>query len=218
MERSAEKTVKALRQLERYNPDLVEIRFDGMKSSSSISKIRSATNCALIATNRSKKHGGGFVGPENRRIGTLMQAAQAAFDYVDLELETKDVGSNIRGLKRSGTRVIVSYHNATATPSAVKLGIILSREKRAGADICKIVTTANSYADNLRCLTFLNQHAGATRLVCFCMGKLGVASRVLSPLFGGHFTFASSGVGSETAAGQIPITIMRAIHKELGAT
>jgi 3-dehydroquinate dehydratase len=48
------------------------------------------------------------------------------------------------------------------------------------------------------------------------MGRLGIPSRVLSPIFGAYFTFASSSSGRETAAGQIPIDNLRALYKELG--
>jgi 3-dehydroquinate dehydratase len=48
------------------------------------------------------------------------------------------------------------------------------------------------------------------------MGELGRVSRLLSPLFGGFFTFASLELGSETAAGQMTIQEMRAAYELLG--
>lgn len=216
MESTLERTVKALRKLEHQNPDLVEIRFDAMKSTPSISEIRNATDRPLIATNRSRDQGGLFSGREEMRFKTLTQAAEGAFDYVDVELKTKDVTKKVRRLKQHGASVIVSYHDENATPEQQTLESILGREKRAGADICKIVGTAKSYADTLRCLTFVNRYARRTRLVCFSMGRLGMPSRVLSPIFGACFTFASSTSGRETAAGQIPIDHLRAVYRELG--
>jgi len=216
MESTVQRTANALRKLEHENPDFVEIRFDAMKSSSSISEIRDATDRPLIAANRSKGQGGLFSGTEEMRMKTLTRAAEDAFDYVDVELNTKDVTKTVRQFKQRGAGVIVSYHDKKGTPAEPALDFILQREKGAGGDICKIVGSAKNYADSLRCLTFVNRHARRTKLVCFSMGRLGIPSRVLSPLFGAYFTFASFRSGRETAPGQIPIDNLRALYKELG--
>ncbi len=204
MERTMQKTLRALNQLEKQDPDLLEIRFDLLKDTSSIAKIRRATDQPIIATNRRIGEGGFFSGREETRLQSLVQAAQVGFDYVDVELNTKNVSKFIDHLEKDGTRTIVSHHDHKTTPELSALESILKREKDVGADVCKIVTTAKSYEDNLRCLLFLNKHSKRTRLVCFAMGKLGIPSRVLSPIYGAYFTFASSGLGRETAAGQMP--------------
>jgi len=216
MESTVRRTTRALRKLEHEDPDFVEIRFDAMKSTRSISEIRDATDRPLIATYRSRGQSGLFSGTEEMRMKTLTQAAEDGFDYVDVELNVKDFTKTVRQLKQHGARVIVSYHDRNGTPPQRALESILEREKRAGGEICKIVGTAKNYADSLRCLTFVNEHARGTRLVCFCMGRLGIASRVLSPVFGAYFTFASPSSGRETASGQISIDKLRALYKELG--
>lgn len=218
MERTVKGAVRSLRLLERHDPDFVEIRFDSMKSSSSLSEIRDATERPLIATNRSKAEGGRFLGTEDGRLKTLMQAAQQGFDYVDIELRTKDVRTVIRDLKQCGARTIVSYHNKKITPTEATLESILASEKHSGADICKIVGAAKGYGDNPRCLRFVDKHARNTKLVCFCMGTLGIPSRVLSPILGAYFTFASFRAGRETASGQIPIDELQTLYKELGVS
>ena len=48
------------------------------------------------------------------------------------------------------------------------------------------------------------------------MGEHGKVSRLLSPLFGGFFTFASLEQGSETAPGQMSIKEMRSAYELLG--
>jgi len=211
-----QRTVRVLRQLDRDNPDLVEIRFDLMKTTSSIAEIREATDRPMIATNRRRDQGGLFPGTERTRMETLVRAAQGGFDYVDLELNTKNVTKLVRRLEQEGAKAIVSYHNGKTTPRLSALESVLERERSTGADVCKIVTTANSYADSLSCLVFVEKHARKTRLVCFAMGKQGIPSRILSPIFGAYFTLASSGAGRETAAGQIPVSSLRAFYKEFG--
>jgi len=216
MERNVGKVVRSLRLLERHDPDFIEIRLDAIRSPSSLSEIRTTTVRPLIATNRSKAQGGLFCGTERARLKMLMQAAREEFDYIDVELKTKDARTVVRQMKRHGAKVIVSYHSEKLTPTEEGLKSILVNEKRMGADVCKIVGTARSYSDNLRCLRFVDKYARRTKLVCFCMGKLGISSRVLSPILGGHFTFASFRTGRETATGQIPIDEMQTLYKELG--
>ena len=216
MERDVSRVVRSLRLLERHSPDFIEIRFDSMRSAPSVSDIRAATERPLIATNRRKAQGGLFQGTERARLQTLMEAAREEFDYVDLELETKDVRNTVRQIKRNGARVIISCHNGKYTPCEEALESILANEKHAGANVCKIVGTAKSYTDSLRCLRFVDKHARRTKLVCFSMGRLGIPSRILSPVLGGFFTFASFHTGQETAAGQIPIDELQTLYKELG--
>lgn len=216
MENSVSRVVRSLRLLERHDPDFIEIRFDSMKSPAGFSEIRSATERPLIATIRSKGQGGLFRGTEATSLEALTQAARDGFDYVDVELNTKDAHTKVHQLKQHGAKVIVSYHNTKLTPTDQALESILENEARAGADVCKIVSTARTYADNLRCLRFLEKHTKETKLVCFCMGKLGIPSRILSPILGCYFTFASLRSGRETASGQIPIDELRTLYKELG--
>jgi 3-dehydroquinate dehydratase type I len=52
-------------------------------------------------------------------------------------------------------------------------------------------------------------------LVCFCMGEKGKVSRLLSPMFGAYFTFASL-EGDSTAPGQMSIAEMRNAYALLG--
>lgn len=216
MEKNVKKAVRSVRLLDRHDPDLIEIRFDLMKSASSFSEIRDATERPLIATNRSRAQGGHFSGTQQNRLETLMSAAREGFDYVDIELTSKDDRGVIHKVRQDGAEVIISHHNSKLTPTESSLKAILEKERRAGADICKIVCTARSYRDSLRCLKFVEKHATETKLVCFCMGKHGISSRVLSPILGGYFTFASFRAGLETAPGQIPIDELRSLYKELG--
>jgi len=216
MERNVSRVVRTIRLLERHDPDFIEIRLDSMGSQSSLSEIRNATERPLIATNRSEGQGGLFRGTEETRLETLMQAAGEEFDYVDMELKKENIRETVRQVKRRGARVIVSYHNEKLTHGEQALESILLKEVRAGADVCKIVGTAKSYSDSLRCLRFVDKHARRVKLVCFCMGRQGIPSRILSPVFGGYFTFASIRQGRETAAGQISIGELQTLYKELG--
>jgi len=208
-----QRTLKVLEKLEQYDSDLFEIRLDLMRGISSLAAIRRSSNRPMIATIRRRDDGGFFHGTEAARLETLIQATKAGFDYIDVELKSQKVGESAKRFQDEGAKVIVSYHNAKTTPGTTVLESILKREKRAGADVCKIVTTARKPSDSLRCLAFVNKQARNARLVCFAMGRLGTPSRVLSPVFGAYFTFASSAVGQETASGQVPIGELRALYR-----
>jgi 3-dehydroquinate dehydratase type I len=218
MERNVQRTLSVLRRLEPHSPDLLEIRLDLMKDTAPIAQIRQGTDLPLIATNRRKSDGGSYNGPEQRRIDSLSRAAQHGFDFVDIELTAKNVRRLVARFEQEGARTIVSHHDANNTPQLRNLESTLKREKKAGAYMCKLVTTAKSYTDNLRCLEFLNKHARKSKVVCFAMGRFGMPSRVLSPLFGAYFTFASTEPGNETAPGQIPLSTLRRFYTELGAS
>jgi 3-dehydroquinate dehydratase type I len=110
----------------------------------------------------------------------------------------------------------VSFHDFAKTLSLSELNSVLEREIASGAGICKIVTTAKRIEDNLTVLNFTSAACSRAKVVCFAMGELGKVSRLLSPLFGGYFTFASLERGSETATGQMTIQEMKATYKLLG--
>ena len=74
------------------------------------------------------------------------------------------------------------------------------------------MTTAKKVEDNLPILNFISANSSKTKLVCFCMGEHGKISRLLSPIFGAYFTFASFDKNSETAAGQMSIEEMKSAY------
>jgi 3-dehydroquinate dehydratase-1 len=92
----------------------------------------------------------------------------------------------------------------------------LAREIANGADVCKVVTTAKSVNDNLAVLNFVSKACKSVRTVCFSMGERGRISRLMAPLFGSFFTFASLERGEETASGQLTIEEMKVVYEALG--
>jgi 3-dehydroquinate dehydratase/shikimate dehydrogenase len=74
-----------------------------------------------------------------------------------------------------------------------------------------VVTTALSFSDNEPVLQLAVDFSKA-RVVAFAMGRPGFTSRVLSPLFGGNFVYASIETGKESAPGQLTIWDYRKIY------
>jgi len=208
--------IDTIRRTRTLLPDLIEIRLDYMETPGDLGLIREATGVPLIATNRPSNQGGDSAGSEADRIAGLLQACESGFDYVDLEINTEAVGEIAKKVKSLGAKVIVSFHDFEATPEKELLEEILRDELSAGADICKIVGTSNTPGDNLTYLNLLRENAGV-EIVSFGMGEAGILSRVLSPLVGGAFTYASAETGRESAPGQLTISELREIYRIVGA-
>ena len=160
---------------------------------------------------------GFYAGTETERQQTLLNAAKNGFEYVDVDLSSPKHKETIDKLKQLGAKPIVSYHKFDGALSVCEMEKVLEQEIASGASVCKIVTTAKKIEDNLAVLNFVSAMSSKAKLVCFCMGEQGKVSRLLSPMFGAFFTFASLEQGSETAAGQMTIQEMRAAYDLLGA-
>lgn len=204
-----------IKKAEEQHVDFIEVRLDRIKELDKLSIIASHTEIPLIATNRTTSHGGKFSGSEAERRQTLLKAARSGFEYVDLELDMPELEGVIRTVRPTGAKTIISFHDFKTTPNIPTLRKILGEEKAKGADICKIVTMANTPMDNLIILNFLHESCKKFKVVCFAMGALGTPSRLLSPLFGGYFTIAALERGKETAPGQMTIQELKKIYEIL---
>jgi len=196
--------------------DFIEIRLDSLKKHKGLADIANCCNTPLIATNRSTKFQGKFLGNENERKKILLEAARNGFEYIDIELSISRLKEIVGKLRGMDVKPIISFHNFDETPSSSQLNEILRREIDSGADVCKIVTTAKLLEDNLTLLDFVSKASRNTKIVCFSMGELGKPSRLLSPVFGGFFTIATLETGRRTASGQLTIREMRTLYKALG--
>ena len=151
---------------------------------------------------------GRFSGGESERVALILEAAKQA-EYVDVGLEM-DSGS-VRGCLEAITcegkaEVILSMHSMRPLP---KEGIQkIARHDCGLGCIHKIVMPAESLADNLVALDACLSLKDLRRII-FCYGCNGAASRVLSPLFGSEWTYASLRRGKESAPGQLDIEAVR---------
>jgi len=205
--------LQLIEKAESAQADLVEVRLDRLEDClgnlEALRDVASYGKTPKIATDRVSRS-------EMEQRQLLLDAAKCGFEYIDAELSMSQLDALVKELKRLGAKAIVSYHKFDGFLSLPELNRVLEREIASGADICKIVATAEKIEDNLTVLNFISAVAGKTKLVCFCMGELGKISRLLSPLFGGFFTFAALERGSETAAGQMTIQEMKAAYAILG--
>ncbi len=166
-----------------------------------------------IACNRRVEEGGKWGGSESQRINELLSALELGAGIIDIELGTPGVEKVIKKIK-GRAECLLSYHDIKGTPASKKMKEMVERQISAGADICKVVVTAHSLADNLAVLQLIKEFP-QTKIIAFAMGAAGKISRVLCPLVGGYFTYASIEAGRESAEGQITVKDLRKIYRML---
>ena len=121
------------------------------------------------------------------------------------------VGDRLKLVKKRA-ECLLSCHDLMKTPSLDEMREIVKRQREAGADICKIITTAQAFEDNLTVLKLIGESPGV-RLISFAMGPMGTLSRILCPLAGGELTYASIEKGKESAPGQITVNELTGIYE-----
>ena len=192
--------------------DLFEVRIDLIGED--WQQVARQLNKPWIACNRTAAEGGKWAGNEARRIEKLLQATELGAEIVDIELSTRNLKNIVRLIKKS-SKCLLSFHDLEKTPPFDSLKEMVRKQSEAGADICKVVTTALCFEDNISLLQLIREFPD-TRLVSFAMGPLGGISRVLCPLVGGDFTYASIEKGKESAPGQITVQELFTIYEIIG--
>ncbi|MEW6035262.1 MAG: type I 3-dehydroquinate dehydratase [Candidatus Micrarchaeota archaeon] len=201
-EETAEGALRALKGLE-----LAEIRLDALAESEltpeNVRRIFSSPS-RLVATCRPGK-----LGVEKRKE-CLSHAIEAGAGYVDIEVEAPDSYKKelIEKAREKGCTAIVSYHDYKRTPPEAELLQIIQWCFDSGADIAKIACMVHGARDNARLLGLLDGKG----IIVIGMGAKGRVTRIIAPLLGSPFTYASAGKGKETAEGQMDkATLERAI-------
>jgi len=165
--------------------------------------------CIVLATCRRHQNHGKFNGSIEEQLAILSLAVKAGAHAVDIEIETAEVAQERLAAFRGRVQVIVSYHNFEATPP---MDTVVNRVMKVQADAYKLVTTARKPSDNLRVLAAakaMPKH----RVAVLAMGELGFPTRVLSPVFGGLFTYAAPMLAEGTAAGQVSARYLRHLYR-----
>lgn len=218
-------TNDAVAQIERGAPlaDVLELRIDHIRDVDLEQLINGKqTGKRILVTNRRKDEGGGFTGSERERITLLKDAVTLGADYVDIEAGTakhlmEELAAQIEK-HHHRTKWIISSHDFSGTPSEEALRKRFDAYSRMGGDIIKIVTHAHAVEDNLRVLGLIPYaREKEWAIIALCMGELGKISRVMAPLLGAAWGYASLEKGTESAPGQLTAEEMRLIYRVLGA-
>lgn len=184
--------------------ELVELRLDYMRKKPDVGLLLKERPTPVVVTCRRRSDRGRWFGTEEQRLAILREAIITGAEYVDLE---DDIAKSIR--RYGKTKRIVSYHNFDETPA--ELYDIHKRLAECDPDVIKIVTMANSPADNVRMLEMVSSAKVPT--VGFCMGELGTISRILCGRAGSPFTYASFSREREMAPGQLTFAEVRNLYR-----
>ena len=141
----------------------------------------------------------------------LITAIHAGAAYTDLEIEAPAMMSKRirRETRECGTVLIRYYHDFSGTDSLEALKALTEKCFALGADIAKIVVTANDDDDTARVLK-LYESFDPGRLVAFAMGEKGRSSRIDCLAKGAPHTYAALNEEEAAAPGQMSTASMRA--------
>lgn len=200
--------------------DLVELRLDLMRSFD-LPRLLKNRPLPVIVTCRPEREGGAWLdGDEPNRLSILRQASLLGAEYVDLEW---DVDLDEARLNRSRTRIIRSRHDFNQMlPNLPQLAAEMIAS---GADIVKMVGTAQRLADTAPVFEFLAQTG--VPAIAIAMGPAGLLTRLLAFRYSNAFlSFAApdplrdpkSEIGNRksiagTAPGQIRGGAMQQVYR-----
>jgi 3-dehydroquinate dehydratase I len=170
----------------------------------------------VIATNRPASEGGQWTGGEAERRALLDEALTLGADFLDLELAADPAWRREIYARRGEAKIILSWHDFSGTPDALRLEVVWQEMLAQDADIIKMVTMARQPEDNLRLLSLIPKAKAAGReIIALCMGPAGKWSRVAAPLLGSFLTFAPFTKKGASAPGQLTVNEVKRLWNML---
>jgi len=190
--------------------DMFELRLDLMLRPD-IRRLLNATRKDVIATCRPAWEGGGFRGPEWKRLEILKAAGMMGAKYVDVELKAGAAVVKEFVEWKYGPKVIVSRHLFGNQRFNVQR--LYGAMRASGADVIKLAYPATDAFQIRYAMDFLElARADNCRAIGIAMGEYGEASRVLYRKFGGWATYAVPENGVAAAPGQIPARELKGLY------
>lgn len=124
--------------------------------------------------------------------------------YLDLDFLTQHEELEFLISSAGRIKLILSYHNYKETPKSDFLGNLLSKMKRYNPNIYKIATFCQKESDALNLLNFiLILKEQKLNYIVLGMGKNGLISRIIGPLWGNQISFAPKDIKDKSALGQL---------------
>lgn len=186
------------------NAELVELRLDWLSHVPDLGRLIENRPTPVIITCRRTEDRGRWRGTEEQRQTLLRSAIVSGAEYVDIEADIAKL------IPRYGdTKRIISYHNFDETPE--DLADIHALMSKLDADIVKIVTMAHSPGDVTRMLQLVKESSIPT--AGFCMGEIGLPSRILCGKYGSPLTYATFNRDRELAPGQLSFEEMKYLYR-----
>jgi len=225
-----------IKNVKKADPDYIEFRLDYIDDISNLTsgflkklvELSKDAGTKIIFTLRSLAEGGQMDISEQNKLKIIADAIVAGPDYIDVEMSSSDtlIREAVSLAIQNSVKVIFSYHDFNKTPSYDEARTIISEfEERLTQKLSigaittrdfpyKLIFTAQSFEDNLIPIRLCQVISEMRKnIISFCMGELGIFSRVSCVKYGSFFTFSS--LGDKTAPGQISIYNMRDAHRIL---
>ena len=207
----------------RSGSNFLEFRFDYLINEDLITtnflrdlkKVIPAT-VSSIFTLRHHSEGGKLKINEYKREEIIQRFIEAKPNFIDIEMNSnKDLLKKIIDiLENNNTKLIFSYHDFIKTPDfnlsksiVEKFEHFLLSElnfsiKTINNCVYKLIFTAQEFRDNFIPIKICNFYSKLNRnIISFCMGDLGILSRIYCLKSGAFLTYGS--FMEETAPGQI---------------
>ncbi|MFX0021736.1 MAG: type I 3-dehydroquinate dehydratase [Candidatus Hermodarchaeota archaeon] len=206
-------------------PNLIELRFDYVTDYKSISMefLKNLTkiispHATVIFTFRDSSEGGHIQIQQEDRFNIYKMFITAKPHYIDIEMasDNKILDELITLTRQNGVKLIFSYHDFNGTVSFEEArNQILNFESKLTQElnvdqqvfesfIYKLIYTANNFDDNLTPLKLCKEISSSKKsIISFCMGSLGIFSRIACIIAGSYLTYAF--LEEKTAQGQIQI-------------
>ena len=210
------------------NPDLIELRYDYINDAQVLTQdfIKQLLDninpkIPVIFTFRNYREGGQMKLDEITRFNILKNLILSQPNYLDIEMNTEKnhLTEFIELASQNKVKLIFSHHNFFETPTYEVIsnqiqGFLKTlkhdfriNSKELDDIILKLIFKAKSFEDNLTSLKLCEEFSKQLKIISFCMGQLGIFSRVLCVLNGSFLTYGS--IIEETAPGQISIKDIR---------
>jgi 3-dehydroquinate dehydratase / shikimate dehydrogenase len=194
--------------------DLIELRLDYLRDfdftePANLSPLVKDKPLPMIITCRAISEGGVQHVDDEKRLRLLVEGARRMADYCDIEAAYYDAAAK---LSPDLTRLIISYHNFTDTPS--DLDSIYDQMTALPAAIHKIVTRANSIEDSLAVFRLLDRaRIDGRNMIALAMREPGLMTRIIGPSRGCFLTYGSVESGRESAPGQPGCNELRDLYR-----
>jgi len=174
--------LEELGEASRAGADVAELRLDFLAdfdAKNALPALLQGSSLPVIVTFRPDWEGGNYSGPEDQRLRALWLAVQLGAAYVDVELKAAAQffasSPQASGETSRVTKIILSSHNYTETPSIEDLCRIHRAAVAAGADIVKIAAMCQHITDVHRLQALLTEER--TRpTIALGMGEAGQVS------------------------------------------
>lgn len=187
--------------------DFIEIWIDQL-SDLQVKNLIQGSKKPVVVVCKDKKEKGGFKGSDTEKIDRLISAAQAGVAYIDCgaHVAQNQINRLKKILEKTASKLILSTHYFSVTPSLNSLYEHALKLYRRGADVVKIAAKIKSPTDTITLFELASRLKSKNLpFVIVGMGPHSKISRLGCAVLGGEFTFAAFDEKSVTASGQLTV-------------